>query len=271
MKTLILILALAGLSGCASTVIAPDGSKMSETIYAHSLSVKAYEQAASASTTCYERATTELGLAICGLSGRGGQSAQVPTYQAPPTFIDRVVQLAPLALGVGQLVASDRANARQTDASVQMAGINASRELGIVQAATGSNEHIATGGFNAVGNVAGAGITALGNAATSANYANAANVQALAGMVANLPPTTQINAGRDVIQARDVDQSVTGRDRDVIRNTSCTAQGGSGAPGTAGNQSATGGAATGSPFAATYNPVVTGGDGAAGSNDCGGG
>ena len=268
-------LALLMLSGCASKVIAPDGSKMSETIYAHTLSVQAYERTADASSSCYARATTELGLAICGLSGRSGQSAQAPQYIAPPTMLDRVVQLAPLALGVGQLVASDRANARQTDASVLIAGIGAQRELGIVQAATGSNERIATGGFTAVAGIAGAGFDALGNAATSANYASAANVQALTGMVANLPPTTQIVAGRDVIQARDVDQSLTAGDRvngdgNRLRNTvACNAQGGSGAPATAGNNSGSGGAT--SPLNAGYNPLISGGAGAAGSNDCGGG
>ena len=275
MKTQILILALAGLSGCASTVIAPDGSKMSETIYAHTLSVHAYEKTADASTSCYARATTELGLAICGLSGRSGQSAQVPQYIAPSTFIDRVVQLAPLALGMGQLVASDRANARQTDASVQIAGIGAQRELGIVQAATGSNERIATGGFNTVGNIAVAGFTALGNAATSANYASAENSRAWAVSLANLPPTTQIIAGRDVIQARDLDQSNTAGDRvtgngNRLRNTvACNAQGGSGAPATAGNNAATSGAT--SPLTAGYSPLIYGGDGAAGRNNCGGG
>ena len=273
MKKLILIGVLA-LSGCASRVITPDG-EMSETIYAHKLSVQAYEKTANASAACYEHATTELGLAICGLSGRGNQSASVPQYIAPPTMLDRVVQLAPVMLGVGQLVASDRVNARQTQASVNIAGIGARRELGIVQAATGSNERIATGGFNAVGNVAGVGFAALGNAATSANYASAANVQALAGMVAALPATTQIIAGRDVIQARDVDQSATGRNRiqgdgnETERNVNCNALGGNGAPATAGNNSGAGGAT--SPLNATYNPFVTGGDGAAATNNCGGG
>lgn len=262
------------LAGCASRVITPDG-EMSEAVYAHTLSVRAYERTADASTSCYARATTELGLAICGLSGRGGQSAQVPQYIAPPTMLDRVVQLAPLALGVGQLVASDRANARQADASVQIAGIGARRELGIVQAATGSNERIATGGFGAVTGTAVSGFNALGNAATSANYASAANVQALAGTIANLPPTTQIIAGRDVIQARDVDQSTTGGDRvtgdgNRLRNTvACNAVGGNGAPATGGNNSATGGAT--SPLSATYSPLVSGGDGAAATNNCGGG
>ena len=291
MKTLFYCLALAGLSGCASTVIAPDGSKMSETIYAHSLSVQAYQRTADASekiadatVSCYARATTELGLAICGLSGRSGQapqSAQVPTYQAPPTFIDRVVQFAPLALGLGQIVASDRANTRQTDAGVQMAAIGARRELGIVQAATGSNERIATGGFNAVGNIAQTGFNALGNAAQTASASSAFNAQAWAGALASMPPTTQIIAGRDVIQARDLDQSFTAGDRirgdnnRLRNNVNCTATGGNGAPATAGNQSATGGnsATIGppSPLTATYNPLISGGDGAQGANNCGGG
>ena len=209
---------------------------MSETVYAHTLSVRAYERTADASTSCYARATTELGLAICGLSGRGNQSAQTPQYQAPPTFIDRVVQFAPLALGLGQLVASDRANTRQTDASVQMAAIGARRELGIVQAATGSNERIATGGFNAVSNIATQGYTALGSAANAASNASAANSQAWAFAIAALPPTSQVIAGGSITQAgRDIDQSVTGRNRlqdsggaevEVIRPIICTATGG---------------------------------------------
>lgn len=268
------------LVGCASTVIMPDGSKMSEAVYAHRLSIEAYETRANQATSC-DAAAAGIGDALgrvaallaCGQRVAGGNTSQVPTYQAPPTFIDRVVQLAPVALGLGQLVASDRANARQTQASVDIAGIGAARELGIVQAATGSNERIATGGFNAVGNVAGAGFVALGNAATSANYAGTANVQALAGMVANLPPTTQIIAGRDVIQARDVDQStsrnrITGDGNETERNVNCVAQGGNGAPATAGNSAATG---TTSPFTAGYSPLISGGDGAQGANNCGGG
>lgn len=274
MKLKLVIVALA-LSGCATTVTTPEGAKMSEGVYAHSLSVTAYERTLNASSECYARATTELGLAICGLSGRSGQAASAPQYVAPPTFIDRVAQFAPLALGLGQIVASDRANTRQTDAGVQMAAIGARRELGIVQAATGSNERIATGGFAAVGNIAGAGFVALGNAATSANYAGAVNSQTWAGAISALPPTTQIIAGADVIQARDVDQSFTAGDRirgdnnRLRNNVYCVATGGNGAPATAGNSSPTGGAT--SPLTATYNPLISGGDGASGSNNCGGG
>ena len=297
MKTLIFCLTLVGLSalgGCGEMVTRPDGTKMPATVFAHIESVEAVKAIAAESATCDNavassappKPLTEMGqaiealrtigaLAVCGqrVAGKGG--VQVPQYIAPPTMLDRVVQLAPVMLGVGQLVASDRANARQTQASVDIAGIGANRELGIVQAATGSNERIATGGFNAVGNVAGVGFAALGNAATSANYASAANVQALAGTIANAKPTTQIIAGRDVIQARDVDQSATGGDRvtgdgNRLRNTvECTALGGNGAPATAGNNSGAGGAT--SPLTAGYNPLVSGGDGAAGSNNCGGG
>ncbi len=281
MKTLILCLAIAGLSGCASSVIMPDGSKMSEAVYAHRLSVEAYETRANQATSC-DAAAAGIGDALgrvaallaCGQRVAGNGGAQVPQYIAPPTFLDRVVQFAPLALGLGQIVASDRANARQTEAGVQMAAIGARRELGIVQAATGSNERIATGGFSAVGNIAGAGFSALGNAATSANYASAENSRAWAVSLANLPPTTQIIAGRDVIQARDLDQSFTAGDRingsgnRLRNNVNCTATGGNGAPATAGNNAATG---TTSPFSAGYSPLINGGDGAAGSNNCGGG
>ena len=274
MKLKLAALTLA-LSGCATTVTTPEGAKMSEGVYAHSLSITAYERTLNASSECYNRATTELGLAICGLSGRSGQAASAPQYVAPPTFIDRVAQLAPLALGIGQIVASDRANTRQTDASVRMASIGAQRELGIVQAATGSNERIATGGFAAVGNIAGAGFVALGNAATSANAASAINAQAWAVSVANLPPTTQIIAGRDVIQARDLDQSFTAGDRirgdnnRLRNNVTCVAQGGNGAPATAGNLAATGAATT--PLSTAYNPLITGGAGAPATNNCGNG
>ena len=277
MKLKLAALALA-LSGCATTVTTPEGAKMSEAVYAHTLSVTAYERSLNASSDCYSRATTELGLAICGLSGRSGQAASAPQYIAPPTLLDRVVQLAPLVLGVGQLVASDRANARQTDASVQMASIGANREVGIVQAATGSNAAIAGRGFDAVGNIAGAGFTALGNAATSANYAGSANSQAWAVAMANLPPTNQVTvrgnynqAGRDIT----IDESTTGGDRvfgsgNRLRNAvTCVSQGGNGAPATGGNQAATGAATT--PLSTAYNPLITGGAGAPATNNCGNG
>lgn len=275
MKLKLAVLAVA-LSGCATTVTTPEGARMSEAVYAHTLSVTAYERSLNASSECYARATTDLGLAICGLSGRSGQAASVPQYVAPPTFVDRVAQLAPIALGIGQLVASDRANARQTQASVDIAGIGAAREVGIIQAATGSNERIATGGFSAVSNVAGAGFVALGNAATSASYASATNSQAWAVAIANLPPTTQLIAGGSITQSgRDTDQSTTGGDRvdgdgNRLRNAvDCTALAGNGAPATAGNNSGTGGAT--SPLSAGYNPFVTGGNGAPATNNCGNG
>lgn len=285
MKTLFLCLALAGLAalgGCGEMVTRPDGTKMPAAVFAFTEANSAYVATVNQTATCDAAAADMQGsdkvaaLAVCGLRSMGGRANQAPTYQAPPTMLDRIVQLAPVALGIGQLVASDRANERQTNASVQIAGIGAARELGIVQAATGSNERIATGGFSAVGNVAGVGFAALGNAATSASQASATNSQAWAGALAELPPTTQITAGGNITQAgRDSDQSTVGGDRvngdgNRLRNTvDCVAQGGSGAPASAGNNSGAGGAT--SPLNATYNPLVSGGDGAAATNNCGGG
>jgi hypothetical protein len=260
------------LSACGATVIVKDGAtgvttEMPASVYAHKLSTDAYAKAEAADAECQRKASTELWAAICKLGGKQGQP--VPQYAAPPTFVDRVIQFTPLVTGLGGLVVQDRQNARVTDSQVALATITAGRELGMLQAATGSNQAIATGGFAALSATAEAAIDAQTLQTQAVMQAQAQQTQAFVGVVGSLPPTTQIIAGRDVIQARDVDQSQTGRDRDVVRNANCVASGGSGAPATAGNTSTSGGAT--SPITAGYNPFVTAGDGAAASNNCGGG
>ena len=287
MKKLILCLAIAGLSACASTVIMPDGSKMSESVYAHRLSVDAYTANSRKAESC-DYAAAGIGDALgrvaallaCGQRTAGNNGAQVPTYQAPPTAMDRVFQAAPLLLGVGNLWAGIRANDKQNETAVLLAAENTKREVGLMTAATGSNERIATGGFNAVSTVATTGFNALRdsattNAITSAQNA-AANAAALAAATAK--PTTQIIVGGNYTQAgRDIDQSVTGRNRlqdsegaevEVIRPIICTA---TGAP-----VSAVLGGLTASTTGITsalnpgYNPVVNILP-ARTSNNCGGG
>lgn len=279
-------LALFALAGCKNYVIKPDGTKVPESVYAHELSVGAYKENVKRTDECDRTAATSLSdlgrvasLQACTIRALGGSGqAQVPTYQAPPTVLDRVFQSAPIILGVGQLVGADRANQRQNDASVLIAGINANRELGIVQAATGSNAAIAGTGYNALGGVATAGFNALGESSAAASAANAQNSTSWAAAMAALPATTQIIAGGNITQAgRDSDQSTTGGDRvegdgNRLRNTvECNAQGGNGAPATAGNNSGTTGSGTSSPLTAAYNPLVSGGDGASAANNCGGG
>lgn len=284
MKYLLICLALAGLSACVSkiTVIDERGvqTTLSESLYAHKLSTEAFEKTANASASCYERATTELGLAICGLSARGGQAAQAPQWIPPKTWDERVVAFGPFALGAGQIYAQVDTTRQQTKASVLIAGINANRELGIVNAATGSNERIATLGFTAISNVASDGFSALRDSSVAASNAGAQNSTAWAEALAALPPTTQIIAGRDVIQARDVDQSVTAGDRvngdgNRLRNTvDCIAGGGDANANAGGLSAATAPIATSpsvvSPLNVTYNPLVSATT-APVSNDCGNG
>ena len=250
-------LALLMLSGCAS-----QQQRAVNDAYASGQMAKAQAVAACAQSS--RVASCMLGVAVA-FGGSGSDS--VPVVQSDLSAVLNSSLLGTVAGVVGQVKQSN--NARdvaivQAGASVRIAESGDARQVAVMQTATGSNAAIAGNGFSA-----------LGNAATSANYASAANGQALTGMVANLPPTTQIVAGRDVIQARDVDQSDTAGDRvdgdgNRVRNTvACNAQGGSGAPATAGNNSGSGGAT--SPLNAGYNPLVSGGDGAAGSNNCGGG
>ena len=253
--------ALVALSGCSA-------QQQRAVNDAYLAGQQAKAQAVAACAQSNRVASCMLGVAVA-FGGSGADS--VPVVQSDLSAVLNSSLLGTVAGVVGQVKQSNNARdvaISQTAASVAIAQSGDARQVATMQAATGANAAIATGGFGAVAGIAGAGFDALGNAAQSANSASAANVQALTTMVAALPPTIQ--AGGNVTQAGgNVDQSQTGRDRDVTRNTDCTALGGSGAPATAGNNSGTGGAS--SPLTAGYNPLITGGDGASGSNNCGGG
>ena len=259
-KKILAALIVLALAGCAA-----QQQRAVNDAYASGQQAKAQAVASCAQSS--RVASCMLGVAVA-FGGAGSDS--VPVVQSDLSAVLNSSLLSTVAGVVGQVKQSNNARdvaIAQTSASVAIAQSGDARQVATMQAATGANTAIATGGFGTVAGIAGAGFTQLGNAAQSTNSAGAANVQALTTMVAAMPPTIQ--AGRDVIQARDVDQSATGRDRDVTRNTNCNAQGGSGAPATAGNNSGTGGAS--SPLTAGYNPLITGGDGASGANNCGGG
>ena len=254
---LALIAALA-LAGCAA-------NQQRAVNDAYSSGQQAKAQAVAACAQSSRVASCMLGVAVA-FGGSGSDS--VPVVQSDLSAVLNSSLLGTVAGVVGQVKQSNNARdvaIAQTGASVAIAQSGDARQVATMQASTGANVSIASGGFNA-----------LGNSATSANYASAANVQALASTIANAKPTTQITAGGSITQAgRDSDQSTTGGDRvngdgNRLRNTvACNAQGGSGAPATAGNNSGSGGAT--SPLNAGYNPLVSGGDGADGSNNCGGG
>ena len=263
------------LSACAGTVVIQEGSKttkMSENVYAHQLSTKAFEATNNAQAECYAKAGTELGLAICGLSGKGS-STQLPQFIPAATFMDRVVQLAPTGLGFFQIVANDRANQRQTDAQVLLAGINANREVQIMNSATGSNREIATLGFVAVSGTATAGYDALTSTANTSSTAAAATAQAgfaalsqsvseVTTLVAALPPTTQTidNSTNSGIR-------VTGNQNETARRTECTALSGLG-----GNAQATlanSQTGTTNPASTAYN-ALNGAPSGNPTNTCGG-
>jgi hypothetical protein len=258
MSRILVMIAALVLSGCAA--------QQQRAVNEGALSLaEAKSKAAIACSDSAQVATCMLGLAAI-YGGGGGDS--VPVVQSDLSAVLNSSLLGSVVNVAGAVKQSNNQTQvalAQTDASVRIAESGDARQVATLQAATGSNAAIA----GTLGNVANVGLTQLGSAAQSANTTSAANVSALAGMVAALPATTQITAGRDVIQARDVDQSATGRDRDVTRITDCVANGGSGAPASAGNNSATGGAS--SPLTAGYNPLVSGGDGAAATNNCGGG
>lgn len=293
------------LTACAAkvTITQPDGSvvKMSEALYGHVLSTKAFTERASAEGNCYAAAgniskaqpsTNELNgplmLSICQQGG-GQQQAQVPTYQAPPSFLDRVVQLAPIAIGVGQVIAADRASERQSVLQRDLAQISATERAATLSTFAG----VSQAGYSALTSTAGAGYQSLSTTAVAGFQANAATsvagfsaleqlgsnavdaqaqaTGAWAATIAALPPTYQLGDGSMIVtgdgntsQTGDgqIDQSTVGRDRDVTRT--CTSSATATASGTSG-ATATG----------TTGPNATGGalgfyPQAPATNDCGG-
>ena len=209
-----------------------------------------------------------LGVAVA-FGGSGADT--VPVVQSDLSAVLNSSLLGTVAGVVGQVKQSNNARdvaIAQTGASVAIAQSGDARQVATMRDATASNTAIAGDGFSGIRWVAGDGLSAVSGVAQTSAQAMADIAAAQSAAFAALPPTIQ--AGGNVTQAGgNVDQSTTGRDRDVTRNTDCTALGGSGAPATAGNNSGTGGAS--SPLTAAYNPLITGGDGAAGSNNCGGG
>ena len=259
MKKTLALIGIWALAGCAA-----QQQRAVNDAYAAGQQAKAQAVAACASSN--KVASCMLGVAVA-FGGSGSDS--VPVVQSDLSAVLNSSLLGTVAGVLGQVKQSNNARdvaIAQTGASVAIAQSGDARQVATMQSATGANAAIATGGFGAVAGIAGAGFDALGSAAQSASNAGAANVAAITTMVAALPPTIQ--AGGNVTQAGgNVDQSATGRDRDVTRITDCVAQGGSGAPATAGNNSGTGGAS--SPLTAGYNPLIAGGDGASGGNNCG--
>lgn len=240
--------------------------------------VSAQQEKARALIACATRPdqVAECGLMVAAVYGGGGTDS-VPVVRSD---LDVVLNssVAGAAINAGSAILQSN-NARevalaQTDAQVRMAESADARQVGIVQAATGSNATIAGAGFSAIGGVATAGIGALAQVADGANSANVANSQAWAGALAALPPTTQTIAGGNVTQSgRDTDQSTTGRNRttgdgnEVERQVQCSALGGLG--GNAAGTTSASSAGTTNPVSTAYN-ALSGGSGAPASNNCGG-
>jgi hypothetical protein len=276
--------------------------EMSESAYVHLETVKTVATQNTAQKSCFDAvgtiggaslqaAITDPAIAavnamakVAGItgcaSGASMQQAQIPQYVPPKSGLEVVTDFGktvvqygvPGAVAVMQSRDNKDIAIGAQNAGVRIAQSSDAREVGVMQATMRSSERIATAGFDATA----AAATAASEAAQAAALAQAQAAQAQADALAALPPTTQTIAGGNITQAGgDVDQSATGGDRvtgdgNRLRNTvDCTAIGGSGAPATAGNNSATGGAT--SPLTAGYNPLITGGDGASGANNCGGG
>jgi hypothetical protein len=288
--------ACAALMACAAAKISTPMGEMSESAYVHLETVKTVATQNTAQKSCFDAvgtiggaslqaAITDPAIAavnamakVAGItgcaSGASMQQAQIPQYVPPKSGWEiaadvgktAIQYVVPGAVAIRQSSDNKEVALGAQNAGVAIAQSSDAREVGVMQATTRSSERIATAGFDATA----AAARAASEAAQSAALAQAQAAQAQADAIAALPPTTQTIAGGNITQAGgDVDQSATGRDRDVVRNTNCNALGGSGAPATAGNNSATGGAT--SPFTAGYSPFVTGGDGASGANNCGGG
>lgn len=278
MKILALLLLALPLSGCAAPTVQfrPDGSVASlpADVYAHQLSTQAYASQSAAAAACFERAQTELGLAVCAAVGNGGGAQQqAPQYVRGPSGFDRFAQvagsLAPFAGAALSYVGSDRANRRASEVAVRQSEISAGREVAIAQAFQGT----ATAGFNSIGNTATSGFSALqgtaesgfagistvattgfgaleqlGSNAVQAQAESAArSSEAWAATIGAMPPTYSLGDGavfgdgNTVVNGGGaVDQSQVGRDRDVSRNCVSTAT-----SSTTGTQNASAGGTTG--------------------------
>lgn len=278
MKILALLLLALPLSGCAAPTVQfrPDGSVASlpADVYAHQLSTQAYASQSAAAAACFERAQTELGLAVCAAVGNGGGAQQqAPQYVRGPSGFDRFAQvagsLAPLAGAALSYVGSDRANRRASEVAVRQSEISAGREVAIAQAFQGtatagfvaigdtatngfaSVRGVAESGFSGIANVAGTGFVALETLGSNAVQAQAESAarssEAWAATVAAMPPTYELGAGavfgdgNTVVNGGgSIDRSTVGRDRDVSRNCVSTAT-----SSTTGTQNASAGGTTG--------------------------
>ena len=253
-KILLYLLCLGLLSACAAQVVRlPDGTELPAEIYAHQLSVQAYSARAADSGACYRAATSDIGLAVCGLAaGSGGQQAQVPTFQRGPSGVDRFIgitqALTPL-VGMGlQAWQSEQQGKRNSELQLGLAAVSATREANIIASigamnATGYNalSQTASTGFSALQGTASAGfgslertastgfdsISAIGVAGVNAG---ANSSVAWANTVAVLPPTYSLGDGSvfgdgntTLNGGGDIDQSQVGRDRDVSRECTSTA------------------------------------------------
>lgn len=288
------IAAVLPLAACAAkvTITQPDGSvvRMTEALYAHQLSTQAYMQRSSAEANCFAAAgnisaaqpsTNELNgplmLSICQQGG-GQQQAQVPQFVAPPTLVDRIVQLGPTLLGAGQLVQADRASERQAVLQRDMARISADERIATIGAFVG----VSQAGYNALTTTAGRGFDAVSTTAVAGFQANAATsvagfdalerlgsnavdaqaqaTGAWAATIADLQPTYRLGDNSALVVGHGnttqtgaglIDQSQVGRDRDVTReciNTQSQTVSNSQAGSTAGGTGTSGGSLGFSPY-----------------------
>jgi len=265
------------LSGCAAPTVQfrPDGTVASlpADVYAHQLSTQAYAQQSAAAAACFERAQTELGLAVCAAIGNGSNQQQAPQYVRGPSGFDRFAQvagsLAPFAGAALNYVGADRANRRASELALRQSEVNAGREVAIAQAFQGtatagfvaigdtatngfaSVRGVAESGFSGIANVAGTGFVALETLGSNAVQAQAESAarssEAWAATVAAMPPTYSLGAGavfgdgNTVVNGGgSIDRSTVGRDRDVSRNCVATAT-----SSTTGTQNASAGGTTG--------------------------
>lgn len=271
MRALIAIALVCTLTACsASTVRLADGTELPADVYAHSLSVQAYTAQAGDARACYAAATSELALAICGLSAQRAGAAAVPTFARQPSAWDRALStvqtLAPLGLGFLQYKQADQANERAYLSGIRLAEISATREAAVVSSVAG----LGSAGFDALQGTAGTGFVSIERLGTAAVAASADSAAAWADAIAQLPPATAISAGGNLaIAGRDQDQSSTGGHRvsghgnevDTSTVTDCVASAAA-APATASATGQPGASGTSGGQHASTNPNATAGTGA---------
>lgn len=249
-RWMVIVVLTAPMQACAAARVNCFGMEMSEALCAHKMSIDAVSAQSNGEKACYDSIAADYpnansdptieairGMKLAMCRGNGGNSVQVPQYVAPPTLGDRALQWTQTLIPVAGLLVNaklqDNANRRATESSVLITGINANRENRNMDAMAGLGssgfqaiQNTALGGYQAVTTTAsnafeqfGTGFFAMERLGSAAIAAGSYNSSVWGTVFANQRATYQLGAGAIFVAGQaEIDQSTTGRDRDVTRN-----------------------------------------------------